>query len=211
MNRLSYIISVPLIAVTLGFVTPNIDLNHNIRETYRNQVIQQRQGTKKISENIQRSEHKTDRFKEWYKQRKDSKTKTDKKSEKLESSRTRRGYRDFRNQIRDIYNEMYGDQRRVAQFYVNSWFVASFSLDLDDNTLLRIKDVYAKAISEVGLAIKGSSPRDKLWKEKSESLKQIHSTFDRELKKTLDIEQYAKLKEMTNRNSRERNVDKGEI
>ena len=207
MNKLSHLISVPIIAVTLGFVTPEIDLHRNVREAHQTQVIQQKQGTDK------KAEHKTDRFKAWYKQRKDSRTKTDNKSDKLESFRTRRGdrgNRDFRNQIREIFNEMYGDQKRVAQFYVNSWFIASFSLDLDDNSLLRIKDVYAKAISEVGLAIKGSNRRSKLWKEKSESLKKIHSTFDRELQKTLDIEQYEKLKEMTSRNSRERHVDKGE-
>ena len=206
MNKLSHLISVPIIAVTLGFVTPEIDLHRNVREAHQTQVIQQKQGTDK------KSEHKTDSFKAWYKQRKDSRTKTDNKSDKLESFRTRRSLRnrDFGNRLREKYNEIYGDQRNVAQFYVHSWFITSFSLDLDDNTLLRVRDVYAKAISEVGLATKGNNRRSREWREKRKVLGKIHSTFDRELQKTLDIEQYEKLKKMTSRNSRERNVDKGE-
>ena len=205
MNKLSYIISVPVIAITLGFITPEIDLHRNVREAHNTQLIQQKQGTDK-----KKSDHITNRFKVWSKKRNEDKNK---KSDKLESSRTRRGNRnarDFRNQIRERYNEVYGDQRRVAQFYVNSWFVTSFSLDLDDNTILRVKDVYAKAISEVGLATKGNSRRSKEWREKASSLRKIHSTFDRELKQTLDAEQYERLKKMTRINRKEKEVDKGE-
>ena len=169
MKKICYAISVPLIAVTLGFVSPEIDINHNIRD----KVIQRKKGTKD-------------------------------KSDKLESFRTRR---DFRNRIRERFNERYGDQRRIAQFYVNSWFVASFSLGLDDNTLLRTKDVYGKAISEVGLITKGNNRRNK---ENSESLKKIYSTFDYELKRTLNVEQYKKLKEMTRVKDRNIKVDKGD-
>ena len=180
MNKLHYIIFVPVIAITLGFQTPEIDLHRNVREAHNTKVIKQKQGTSK--------------------------------SDKLESFRTRRSLRnrDFGNRLRDKYNEIYGDQRNVAQFYVHSWFITSFSLDLDDNTLLRVRDVYAKAISEVGLATKGNNRRSREWREKRKVLGKIHSTFDRELQKTLDIEQYEKLKKMTSRNSRERNVDKGE-
>ena len=155
-----YTISVPLIAVTLGIVSPEIDLNHNLRKS-------QQQGT-----------------------------------EKLESPRTRKELRDFRGRLRERYNH-----RRVAQYYVNSWFITSFSLDLDDNTLLRVKDIYAKAISEVGLITKGD---DRIDKEESNKLKKIHFTFDRELKKTLDVKQYKKLKDMTEPNYRLRKIDKGE-
>ena len=206
MNKLSHLISVPIIAVTLGFVTPEIDLHRNVREAHQTQVIQQKQGTDK------KSEHKTDSFKAWYKQRKDSRTKTDNKSDKLESFRTRRSLRnrDFGNRLREKYNEIYGDQRNVAQFYVHSWFITSFSLDLDDNTLLRVKDIYAKAISEVGIATKGSNRRGREWREKAGNLRKIHSTFDRELRKTIDAKQYEKLKEMTGRKRQEREVDKGE-
>ena len=194
MVNLLHIFSVPVLAFNLGFVNPHIDLNHNIRETYKAQVIQQKKGTE---------EHD---FKRWSKKSKDS------KSDKLESFRTRRSLRnrDFGNRLREKYNEIYGDQRNVAQFYVHSWFITSFSLDLDDNTLLRVRDVYAKAISEVGLATKGNNRRSREWREKREGLRKIHSTFDRELQKTLDAEQYEKLKKMTRRTNRERSVDKGE-
>ena len=194
MINLLNIVSVPILAFNLGFVNPHIDLNHNIRETYKAQVIQQKQGTE---------EHD---FKRWSKKSKDS------KSDKLESFRTRRSLRnrDFGNRLREKYNEIYGDQRNVAQFYVHSWFITSFSLDLDDNTLLRVKDIYAKAISEVGIATKGSNRRGREWREKAGNLRKIHSTFDRELRKTIDAKQYEKLKEMTGRKRQEREVDKGE-
>ena len=45
MINLFHIVSVPILAFNLGFVNPHIDLNHNIRETYKAQVIQQKQGT----------------------------------------------------------------------------------------------------------------------------------------------------------------------
>ena len=166
MNKLLYACSVPIIAITLGFESPEIDLNHNIRKT-------QQKGTE-----------------------------SNNKKERLESPRTREGYRDLRGRIREKYA-----QRRIAQFYVNSWFVASFSLDLDDNILLRVKDVYAKAISEVGLTTKGY---DSIDKGKSKKLRKIHSTFDRELRKTLDVKQYKKLKDMTEPNYRSKKIDKGE-
>ena len=200
MINLLNIVSVPILAFNLGFVNPHIDLNHNIRETYKAQVIQQKQGTE---------EHD---FKRWSKKQKENKKS---KSDKLESTRTRRGSRNFRNRditnrLRERFNERSGDQRSVAQFYVHSWFITSFSLDLDDNTLLRVRDVYAKAISEVGLATKGNNRRSREWREKREGLRKIHSTFDRELQKTLNAEQYEKLKKMTRRTNRERSVDKGE-
>ena len=160
--NISYAIFVPLIAVILGFVSPEIDLNHNVRES-------QRTGTEKLEEH---------------------------------SPRTKKGLQDFRGRIREKYN-----YRRVAQYYVNSWFITSFSLDLDDNTLLRVKDIYAKAISEVGLITKGD---DRIDKEESKSLKKIHFTFDRELKRTLDVKQYKKLKDMTEPNYRLKKIDKGE-
>ena len=146
MKKLHYIISVPLIAVTLGFVSPEIDLHHNVREAHKIQLSQRKQGTE---------EHD---FKRWSKKQKIDKND---KSDKLESFRTRRSPRnkEFVNRLRERFNQRYGDQRRVAQFYVNSWFITSFSLDLDDNTLLRVKDVYAKAISDVGLATKGKNRR----------------------------------------------------
>ena len=180
MNKLHYIIFVPVIAITLGFQTPEIDLHRNVREAHNTKVIKQKQGTSK--------------------------------SDKLESFRTRRSFRnrDSGNKLRERFNQRYGDQRSVAQFYVHSWFIASFSLDLDDNTLLRMKDIYAKAISEVGLITKGNSRRGREWREKTGNLRKIHSTFDRELKKTLDAKQYEKLKEMTGRKRQEREVDKGE-
>ena len=90
--NIGYAISVPLIAVVLGFVSPEIDLNHNVRET-------QQKGTEQ-------------------------------KKERIETPRTRKGFRDFKGRIREKYA-----QRRVAQFYDNSWFVASFSLDLNNNYL----------------------------------------------------------------------------
>ena len=206
MINLLHIASVPILAFNLGFVNPQIDLNHNIRETYRTQVIQQRQGTdeRKIANEIKNSK----RFQEWSKKQKENKNKSD----KLESFRTRRGTRnrDFTNRLRERYNERYGDQRRVAQFYVSSWFIASFSLNLDDNTLLRIKDIYAKAISEVGLATKGvrGSREDRDWKVKT--LRKIYSTFDHELRGTLDSEQYEKLIKMSGRKERSKKVNKGE-
>ena len=186
MNKLHYIIFVPVIAITLGFQTPEIDLHRNVREAHNTKVIKQKQGTSK--------------------------------SDKLESFRTRRSFRnrDSGNKLRERFkqrlNQRYGDQRSVAQFYVHSWFIASFSLDLDDNTLLRIKDIYAKAISEVGLITKGNSRRGREWREKTGNLRKIHSTFDRELKGTLDPQQYEKLKEMTGRKRQEEHiqVDKGE-
>ena len=181
MINLLHIASVPILAFNLGFVNPQIDLNHNIREKYKTQVIQQRHGT-------------------------------DNKADRLESFRTRRSPRnkEFVKKLRERFNERYGDQRRVAQFYVNSWFVASFSLDLNDNTLLRIKDIYAKAISEVGLVTKGNNHRGREWREKAGSLKKIYSTFDHELRGTLDSKQYKKLIEMSGRKKRSKNVDKGE-
>ncbi|SVE24513.1 uncharacterized protein METZ01_LOCUS477367, partial [marine metagenome] len=42
-----------------------------------------------------------------------------------------------------------------------------------------------------------------------QSLKKIHSTFDRELKGTLNPQQYKKLKEMTSID-RQKKVDRGE-
>ena len=202
MVNLLHIFSVPVLAFNLGFVNPHIDLNHNIRETYKAQVIQQKKGTE---------EHD---FKRWSKKQKENKKS---KSDKLESTRTRRGSRNFRNRditnrLRERFNERSGDQRSVAQFYVHSWFITSFSLDLDDNTLLRVKDIYAKAISEVGIATKGSNRRGREWREKAGNLRKIHSTFDRELKKTIDVKQYEKLKEMTGRKRQEEHiqVDKGE-
>ena len=163
MKKILYACSVPIIAVTLGFISPEIDLNHNVRKT----------------------------------QQKD----TDK--EKLESPKTRKGFRNFKNKIR----EKYGDNRRVAQFYVTSWFITSFSLDLDNNTLLRVKDVYAKAISDVGLVTKG----DKFTsKEKKRALRKIHLTFDREIKRTLGTEKYKILKKMTEPSYHYRMIDKGE-
>ena len=160
MNKLHYIIFVPVIAITLGFQTPEIDLHRNVREAHNTKVIKQKQGTSK--------------------------------SDKLESFRTRRSFRnrDSGNKLRERFNQRYGDQRSVAQFYVHSWFIASFSLDLDDNTLLRMKDIYAKAISEVGLITKGNSRRGREWREKTGSLKKIYSTFDHELRGTLDSKQY---------------------
>ena len=162
--NIGYAISVPLIAVVLGFVSPEIDLNHNVRET-------QQKGTEQ-------------------------------KKERIETPRTRKGFRDFKGRIREKYA-----QRRVAQFYVNSWFVASFSLDLNNNTFLRVKDVYAKAISEVGLVTKGEEHIDK---EKARELRKVHLTFDRELKKTLNVKQYRKLKEMTDPNYHQKKIDRGE-
>ena len=196
MNKLYYIISVPVIAVTLGFVSPEIDLHRNVRESHKIQLSQRKQGTE---------EHD---FKRWSKKQKND------KSDKLESFRTRRSPRnkEYVNRLRERFKQRYGDQRRVAQFYVNSWFITSFSLDLDDNTLLRVKDIYAKAISEVGLITKGNSRRSREWREKRKVLGKIHSTFDRELKKTIDAKQYEKLKEMTGRKRQEEHiqVDKGE-
>ena len=188
MNKLHLIISVPVIAFTLGFTTPEIDLHRNVREAYK---IQQKKGTE---------EHD---YKRWSKNN---------KNDKLESFRTRRSPRnkEFGKRLRERFNQRYGDQRRVAQFYVNSWFIASFSLGLDDNTLLRIKDVYAKAISEVGLITKGNKRRGREWREKQQNLRKIHSTFDRELKGTLDPQQYKKLKEMTSIDRQEKKVDRGE-
>jgi len=175
MNKLHYIIFVPVIAITLGFQTPEIDLHRNVREAHNTKVIKQKQGTSK--------------------------------SDKLESFRTRRSFRnrDSGNKLRERFNQRYGDQRSVAQFYVHSWFIASFSLDLDDNTLLRMKDIYAKAISEVGLATKGNNRRGNPG-----SLRKIYSTFDHELRGTLDSEQYKKLIKMSGRRERSRKVDKGE-
>ena len=180
MINLFHIVSVPILAFNLGFVKPHIDLNHNIRETYKAQVIKQKQGTSK--------------------------------SDKLESFRTKRSFRnrDFGNKLRERFNQSFGDQRSVAQFYVHSWFITSFSLDLDDNTLLRVRDIYAKAISEVGIATKGSNRRGREWREKRKVLGKIHSTFDRELQKTLDAKQYERLKKMTRRNSNKEEVDRGE-
>ena len=200
MINLFHIVSVPILAFNLGFVNPHIDLNHNIRETYKAQVIQQKQGTE---------EHD---FKRWSKKQKENKKS---KSDKLESTRTRRGSRNFRNRdfgnkLRERFNQSFGDQRSVAQFYVHSWFITSFSLDLDDNTLLRVRDIYAKAISEVGIATKGSNRRGREWREKRKVLGKIHSTFDRELQKTLDAKQYERLKKMTRRNSNKEEVDRGE-
>ena len=43
MNKLHYIIFVPVIAITLGFQTPEIDLHRNVREAYK---VQQKKGTK---------------------------------------------------------------------------------------------------------------------------------------------------------------------
>ena len=120
-------------------------------------------------------------------------------TEKLESPKTRRKFQEFKGRIRDRYNN-----RRVAQYYVNSWFIVSFSLDINDNTLLRVKDIFAKTISNVGFAIKG----DKFTtREQVRALRKIYMTFDRELKKTLDAKQYKKLKDMTE----PKKVDKGEI
>ena len=204
MNKLHYLISVPVIAVTLGFVTPEIDLHYNVREAHKIQLSQQKQGTdeRKLANEIRNSK----RFQQWSKKQKEN------KSDKLESFRTRRSLRnrDFGNRLREKYNEIYGDQRNVAQFYVHSWFITSFSLDLDDNTLLRVKDIYAKAISEVGIATKGSNRRGREWREKRKVLGKIHSTFDRELQKTLDAKQYERLKKMTRRNSNKEEVDRGE-
>ena len=97
MINLLNIVSVPILAFNLGFVNPHIDLNHNIRETYRTQVIQQRQGTdeKRLASEIANSK----RFKEWSNKQKENKKS---KSDKLEDSRTRRGARNFRN--RDFTN-----------------------------------------------------------------------------------------------------------
>ena len=178
MNKLHYLISVPVIAVTLGFTSPEIDLHRNVREAYK---VQQKKGTKQ-------------------------------KKDKLESFRTRRSPRnkEFGKRLRERFNQRYGDQRSVAQFYVHSWFIASFSLELDDSILLRVRDVYAKAISEVGIATKGNNRRGREWREKRKLLGKIHSTFDRELKKTLSSEQYNKLKKMTERSRNNREVDKGE-
>ena len=189
MNKLHYIISVPVIAVTLGFVSPEIDLHRNVREAHKIQLSQQKQGTE---------EHDSKR---WSKKQKNN------KKDKLESFRTRRSPRnkEFANRLRERFNERFGDQRRVAQFYVSSWFVTSFSLDLDDNTLLRVKDIYAKTISEVGLATKGNNRRGNPG-----SLRKIYSTFDHELRGTLDSEQYKKLIKMSGRRERSRKVDKGE-
>tara|TARA_Y100000310_G_scaffold314340_1_gene363600 strand:+ start:425 stop:985 length:561 start_codon:yes stop_codon:yes gene_type:complete len=184
MNKLHYIIFVPVIAITLGFQSPEIDLHRNVREAHNTKVIKQKQGTSK--------------------------------SDKLESFRTRRSFRNrdsgnkLRDKLREKLNQRSGDQRSVAQFYVNSWFIASFSLDLDDNTLLRVKDIYAKAISEVGLITKGNSRRSR---EKRKVMGKIHSTFDRELKKTIDAKQYKKLMGMTTENGKdfyrhEKKVDK---
>ena len=198
MNKLHYIISVPVIAVTLGFVSPEIDLHRNVREAHKIQLSQQKQGTE---------EHDSKR---WSKKQKNN------KKDKLESFRTRRSPRnkEFANRLRERFNERFnerfGDQRRVAQFYVSSWFVTSFSLDLDDNTLLRVKDIYAKAISEVGIATKGSNRRGREWREKRKVLGKIHSTFDRELKGTLNPQQYKKLKEMTSIDRQKIKVDRGE-
>ena len=160
MNKLIYIFSVPIFAVTFGFISPEIDLNHNIRKT--KQIVIEK-----------------------------------------ELPRVKKNFRDFKNKIR----ERYGDNRKVAQFYVNSWFITSFSLDLDDNTLLRVKDVYAKAISDVGLVTKGNKFTSK---EKVKALRKIHLTFDRELKRTLGKEKYKELKKMTEPNYRYKKIDKGE-
>ena len=67
----------------------------------------------------------------------------------------------------------------------------------------------------MGLITKGNKRRGREWREKQQSLRKIHSTFDRELKGTLDPQQYKKLKEMTTENGKdfyrqEKKVDRGE-
>lgn len=161
---LLYLVSVPIIALNFGFKSPQIDLNHNIREIYK---TKQENGTDK--DNI--------------------------------FNRKKRILR------RRLY-ERYSDQRSVAQFYVHSWFIASFNLDLDDNTLLRIKDVYAKAISSVGNATKGNNRRGREWRKTLEKLRKINSTFNNELKGTLNAEQYKKLIEMTGKTNRKKERNK---
>ena len=91
MKKLLYICSVPIFAVSLGFVKPVVDWSPN-GDT-------QQKGTKP--------------------------------KEKIESPKTRKGFQKFKKGIRERYNH-----RRVAQYYVNSWFITSFNLDLDDNTFL---------------------------------------------------------------------------
>ncbi len=174
MLNLLYVASVPILAFNLGFINPQIDLNHNIRKAYKTQVIQQKHGTEK---------------KELY-------------GLPPKSNFSRRNFRD---RLRERYGERQ-NPRNIAQFYVHSWFIASFNLELDDNTLLRVKDVFAKAISSVGNVTKGKR-KNREWETITE-LKKIQSIFNRELKGTLDTEQYRKLIEMTGKTNRKKERNK---
>ena len=164
MKKLLYLISVPILAVSFGFKSPEIDLNHNIRKP------QHKVGTDKKRSN----EH-------W---------------RKLKSRLTNK---EFLHKV---------NQRLTAEFYVRSWFVASFLLDLDENPLLRVRDIYAKAISSIGNITKGE-----FNKGNREKLNRIHSTFNRELRGTLNSQQYRNLYRFTRNRYRKthKKVDQGEI
>ena len=137
MNNLVYLLAIPIVAIAVGFSSPEIDLESNVREPEHREFAE----------------------------------------------RQRKG--------REILRGKYSG-RLAAQYYVSSWFVASFSLDLDDNTILRTRDIFAKAVSSIGNITKGEdNPKDR------GSIRQVYSTFHQELKKTLGPDQYKKFKRLT--------------
>jgi len=141
MNKLVYLLVLPVMAALVGFSSPEIDLESNVREPEHRKFAERQQKGRELLRRFSRGKY---------------------------------------------------SGRLAAQYYVTSWFVVSFSLDLDDNTLVRTKDVFAKAISDIGNITKGEDKPEDLG-----SIRQIYSIFHKELKQTLGPEQYEIFKKMT--------------
>jgi len=88
---------------------------------------------------------------------------------------------------RQEHKQYDGSERRfhwetVLPYYQNMWFHTTFVLQLEDNVLLRVRDVYSRALHDI---------------HESKDTKSVNKRFLMQLKKTIGDENYKKLMKST--------------
>ena len=94
---------------------------------------------------------------------------------------------DAKRQEHKVYD---GGERRfhwatVLGYYQNLWFHTTFVLRLDDNTLVRARDVYLRALHDI---------------HEAKNTKEVNQRFKVQLRRTIGDDNYKKLMESAGRN-----------
>ena len=94
---------------------------------------------------------------------------------------------DAKRQEHKVYD---GGERRfhwetVLGYYQNLWFHTTFVLRLDDNTLVRARDVYSRALHDI---------------HEAKNTKEVNQRFKVQLRRTIGDDNYKKLMESAGRN-----------
>ena len=91
---------------------------------------------------------------------------------------------------RQEHRQYDGGERRfhwetVLGYYQNMWFHTTFVLQLDDNILVRARDVYSRALHDI---------------HESKNTKEVNQRFKVQLRRTIGDDNYKKLMESAGRN-----------